>query len=196
MSNSTEPRQLPPEPPEVIAKREKLVTDLDAEAKKAQGTFLQVVRTMKMLVTSTAPSQPFDPKLYGDVKDALARFMKDPIIPPPAILGQVVEYLQYRLSTYGMTIQNAVMEMNPEMGKKMQFTVPGAPAAAAPAPAPKQAAPAAKAKDGFESSGGSSRPLALNPEAVPPPADPKAEQQQLESFKAWMKNPNLGKLKG
>ncbi|MFP2908112.1 hypothetical protein ACLESD_24280 [Pyxidicoccus sp. 3LFB2] len=194
MSNSTEPRPLPPEPPEVIAKREKLVTDLDAEAKKAQGTFLQVVRTMKMLVTSTAPSQPFDPKLYGDVKDALGRFMKDPIVPPPAILGQVVEYLQYRLSTYGMTIQNAVMEMNPEMGKKMQFTVGAAPAAAPAAPQAPRAP--AKAKDGFESAGSGSRPLALNPEAVPPPADPKSEQQQLESFKAWMKNPNLGKLKG
>ncbi|MBZ4417166.1 hypothetical protein [Myxococcus sp. RHSTA-1-4] len=190
-----ERRPLPPEPPEVIAKRDKLLAELEVQSKTATGTFQQVVRTMKTLVTSTQPGSPFDEALYGDVSGALNRFMKDPILPVPPVLGMVVDYLQTRLSTYGVTVQNAVKEMNPELHAKMAYTPPAASsAAAAPAAAPASAG-APKVKDGFE--GASKARLALNPEAsVPAPADPKQEQQNLESFKAWMKNPSLGKLKG
>lgn len=183
--------QLPPEPPELTAKREKLLVDLDEQSKSATGVFQQVLRNMRKLVASSAPTAPLDQQLYTDVKDALTRFMKEPILPPPPILGQVVEYLQYRINTYGMTIQKMALEMNPEIAGKMAIQPPGA-AASAPA------APAARANpkgpsDGFESS--SKGKMNLNPEFAGTP-DPKAEQQQLESFKAWMKNPALGKLKG
>ncbi|QSQ16757.1 hypothetical protein [Myxococcus landrumensis] len=190
---------MPPEPAELVAKREKLLIELEAQSKTAQGTYLQVVRTMKMLVSSTVPGTPFDERLYGDVSSALQRFMADPIFPVPPMLGLVVSYLSERLNTYGMTIQNAVKEMNPEAHAKLAFTPPGAVAPAAPPPAP--AAPARPAgpggaKDGFES-GSSKRSLSLGPDEAPAaPADPKKEAQQLESFKAWMKNPSLGKLKG
>ncbi|MBE4751103.1 hypothetical protein G4177_23285 [Corallococcus sp. ZKHCc1 1396] len=188
---SKEPRPLPPEPPELTAKREKLLVELDTQSKAATGTFQQVLRNMRKLVASSAPTAPLDETLYADVKDALTRFMKDPILPPPPILGQVVEYLQYRISTYGMTIQKAVMEMNPEIGAKLAITPPGP---AAPAAPPVASRPSAKAtSDGFESS--SKGKMDLNPERNATP-DPKAEQAQLESFKAWMKNPALGKLKG
>jgi len=195
MSTSVKKLPLPPEPPDLVEKREKLLTELEAQSKTAQGTLLQVVRTMKMLVASTAPSAPFDEKLYGDVSGALSRFMKDPVLPVPPVLGAVVAYLQERLNTYGVTIQNAVKEMNPEIAAKLAFTPPseaGAAAAAQPA-SPARPAGVTGSKDGFEST---SRPaLSLDPEASPTPgADPK--EQQLESFKAWMKNPSLGKLKG
>lgn len=187
---------LPPEPPELKEKRDKLLAELDVQGKTAQGTFLQVVRNMRKLVAASAPGTPLDEGMYKDVTDSLNRFMKDPILPPPAILGHVVEYLQYRISTYGMTIQSAVMEMNPELGAKFAVTPP----AAAPAPAaPARSAGGLKTSDGFESA---SRPkIALTREDSLPgaakAADPRAEsQQQLDSFKAWMKNPTLGKLKG
>ncbi|MBZ4397035.1 hypothetical protein OWM54_05795 [Myxococcus sp. MISCRS1] len=187
---------LPPEPAALVEKREKLLAELETQSKTAQGTFLQVVRTMKMLVSSTTPGAPFDERLYGDVSSALERFMADPILPVPPALGMVVTYLSERLNTYGMTIQNAVKEANPEMHAKLAFTPPSAQPAPAPA-APAAAARAPAAKDGFES-GSSRRALALDPEANPPPpaADPKQEQQKLEGFKAWMKNPSLGKIKG
>ncbi|NBD08631.1 MULTISPECIES: hypothetical protein [Corallococcus] len=183
---------LPPEPPELTAKREKLLVELDEQSKSATGTFQQVLRNMRKLVASSAPTAPLDQQLYTDVKDALTRFMKEPILPPPPILGQVVEYLQHRISTYGMTIQKAVMEMNPEIGAKLAITPPGAAAPTAAAPAASRPGPKGSS-DGFESS--SRGKMNLNPEPAGTP-DPKAEQQQLESFKAWMKNPALGKLKG
>ena len=194
---------LPPEPKELVEKREKLLVELERQEKSAQGTFLQVVRTMKMLVSSTDPGAPFDQRLYGDVSGALQRFMKDPILPVPPVLGMVVEYLSLRLNTYGVTIQNAVKEMNPELHAKLAFTPPSEVTPAAPAAPAALAAPAAPAaassgkgpKDGFETA--AKRPLSLDPDAAPAgPADPKKEQQKLESFKAWMKNPSLGKLKG
>ncbi|MCP3097628.1 hypothetical protein LZ198_01920 [Myxococcus sp. K15C18031901] len=198
MSTSVKKLPLPPEPSELVEKREKLLAELEAQTKTAQGTFLQVVRTMKMLVSSTSPSAPFDEKLYGDVTGALNRFMKDPILPVPAVLGLAVSYLQDRLNTYGVTIQNAVKEMNPEMAAKLAFTPPAEAAGGAPAPAPAAPRPATgvATKDGFEGSS-NRRGLSLDPEASPPPpASPPKEAQQLESFKAWMKNPSLGKLKG
>jgi len=189
---------VPPEPQELVEGREKLLVELERQEKSAQGTFLQVIRTMKMVLSSMEPGMPSDERLYGDATSAFKRFMKDPILPVPPVLGMVVEYLSLRLNTYGMTIQNAVKEMNPEMHAKLAFTPPSArTAAAAPAPA---AAPAAASsgkgpKDGFDSA--TNRPLSLDPDAAPAgPADPKKEQQNLESFKAWMKNPSLGKLKG
>jgi len=189
---------IPPEPQEIVEMREKLLVELGRQEQSAQGTFLQVVRTTKMLVSSTAPGAPVDERLYGDVTSALQRFMKDPVLPVPPVLGMVVEYLSYRLNTYGMTVQNAVKEMNPELHAKMAFTPPPmgtAPATPAPAPAPAPASSAKGPKDGFESA--AKRPLSLDPDAAPAgSADPKKEQQNLESFKAWMKNPSLGKLKG
>ncbi|AGC44161.1 hypothetical protein MYSTI_02845 [Myxococcus stipitatus DSM 14675] len=128
---------MPPEPAELVAKREKLLVELEAQSKTAQGTYLQVVRTMKMLVSSTVPGTPFDERLYGDVSSALQRFMADPIFPVPPMLGLVVTYLSERLNTYGMTIQNAVKEMNPEAHAKLAFTPPGAVAPAAPPPPPR-----------------------------------------------------------
>ncbi|MCE9666645.1 hypothetical protein LY474_02365 [Myxococcus stipitatus] len=188
---------LPPEPPALAEKREKLLVELEAQTKTAQGSYLQVVRTMKMLIASTNPTAPLDERLYGDVTGALNRFTKDPVLPIPPLLGELVSYLQERLSTYGTAIQNELKEINPELHAKMAVTLPGAPAAAPAAPAaPPARTTGAGAKDGFESS--SKRSLSLDPEANPPPPAPGQGQKdaQLESFKAWMKNPSLGKLKG
>ncbi|PTL80499.1 hypothetical protein [Vitiosangium sp. GDMCC 1.1324] len=177
------PAEMPPEAPaELLAKRDKLVADLEAAAKSATGTQQQVMRKMATLLGSTKQGAPFDPQLFQDVKDAFQRYAQDPEAsakPQPAILMQSVEWMQNYLSSRG-------------------FAVQGAPASAPAATA--APAPARGGKDSFES-GASQKARAITGDVPPPPAGQPAppadkQQQDLESFKTWMKNPGLGKVKG
>jgi len=209
MSNAKNPNspQFPPEPPELAAERERLIPEVEKQAKAATGTAQPLLRKFHELMLHTRPGAPFELQIYQDVKDAFMRFMKDPVLPPPAIIMQCVEYMQKRLVAFGFTGQMQLPEgvqppppsvMGPSLLQGVQ--VPAAGGATAPmAPA----APASKkAQDGFEGSGSKPSKMTLNPEtAAPPPGAPttpdaKSEQQQLESFKTWMKNPSIGKLKG
>ena len=192
---------VPVEPPELVAKRDRLLSALEKESKSATGGAQQVLRKMFDLLSNTKVGAPLNLGLYTDVKNAFMRFMKEPMTaPPPMIIMECVEFMQERLVAVGFTGQMEWPEgappIPPEMNKPL--TAEGLPAAA---PAPAAAAPrAGGSKDGFEG-GGSQRRMTLNPEtAAPPPAaaaQQKAEpQKELEGFKAWMKNPALGKLKG
>lgn len=209
MSNPKNPAlpAFPPEPPELAAERDRLLPELEKQAKSATGAAQQVLRKLHELIAHTKPGAPFDYQIYGDVKNAFERFMKDPVLPPPAIIMQCVEFMQRRLVAFGFT---GKMELPPGAPPPppglIDTSLSGgsaAPAVSAPAAAPQPGAQAGRgAKDGFE---GSAKPraqtgLTLNPEtAAPPPGAPaenKPEQQQLESFKTWMKNPHIGKVKG
>ncbi|MFP2901530.1 hypothetical protein ACLEQD_35145, partial [Corallococcus sp. 4LFB] len=60
-----------------------------------------------------------------------------------------------------------------------------------------------KVKDAFESSSAAKKRAVLTGDVPPPPSvaaakppDAQEVQKDMESFKAWMKNPALGKLKG
>ena len=187
---------VPVESPELVAKRDRLLSALEKESKTATGAAQQVLRKMFDLLSNTKVSAPLNLGLYTDVKNAFVRFMKEPVTgPPPAIIMECVEFMQERLVAVGFTGQMEWPEgappLPPEFNKPMTAEAAPAPAPAAPAPRA-----AASSKDGFEG-GGAQRRLTLNPEtAAPPPSDPKSEQQQLDSFKAWMKNPALGKVKG
>jgi hypothetical protein len=187
----------PPEPPELAAEREKLLPELEKQAKTATGAAQAVLRKLHELMVHTRPGAPFDFQIYSDVKVAFERFMKDPVLPPPMIIMQCVEYMQKRLVAFGFTGQMQLPPGAPPPPPGIVGSISGsAPAVAAPAGGV-GAAPRG-AKDGFE---GSTRPqgsVALNPETVAPPpgSEQKSEQQQLESFKTWMKNPHVGKVKG
>ncbi|HEX8821409.1 MAG TPA: hypothetical protein VF794_15895 [Archangium sp.] len=198
--NGSEEYPLPTEPPELVAKRDRLLATLEKEAKAATGTAQPVLRKMHELLSNTKVGSPLNAGLYQEVKDSFVRFMKDPVLPPPAIIMEVVEFLQERLVTVGFTGQMEWPEGAPPVpagfvGSLLQ----GTPAASAPAAAAPAQRGAGGVKDGFEGSS-SQRKMTLNPETAPAPAaastDPKSEQQQLESFKTWMKNPALGKVKG
>ncbi|WP_426750670.1 hypothetical protein [Myxococcus sp. Y35] len=181
------PAQMPPEaPPEILAKREGIITELENQAKSATGTLQQVMRKMAGLLANTRPGSSLNFQLYQDVKDAFSRHLNEASKTPalatmPPVVTEAVEWMQAYLAARG-------------------FATEDAPAAAAPvaAPAPAPAAGAPKgAKDAFETS--SKKHGALTGDVPPPPSvqpDVKAEQKELESFKAWMKNPSLGKLKG
>ena len=203
--NPNAPPQFPPEPPERAAERERLIPEIEKQAKSATGTAQPLLRKFHELMLHTRPGAPFDLQIYQDVKDAFMRFMKDPVLPPPVIIMQCVEYMQKRLVAFGFTGQMQLPPgvtipdkvMGPSLLEGVQVPNTGS---AAPAASPG----VKKAQDGFE--GGSSKPskMTLNPETAAPPkapaapasADAKSELQQLESFKTWMKNPSIGKLKG
>ena len=196
--NANEEYALPTEPPELVAKREKLLAALEKQAKTATGTAQPVLRKMHELLANTKVGAPLNVNLYNEVKDAFVRFTKDPVLPPPTIIMEVVEFLQERLVAVGFTGQMEWPEGAPPIPAGfVGALLEGAPAASA-APAAPAARSGAGVKDGFEGSS-SQRKMTLNPETAPAPAAPsdaKSEQQQLESFKTWMKNPALGKVKG
>ncbi|HZI14680.1 MAG TPA: hypothetical protein VE153_30210 [Myxococcus sp.] len=186
MSTPTKPQaaEIVDAPPELIAKAGSIIAELEREAKTATGTLQQVLRSMANLLTSTKNNN-FDVQLYNDVKNVFQKYMKEmsakPAPMPPVVMTSL-EWLQTYIGSRGAPAPAAA-----------------APAAAASAPAARPAAAGAGAKDGFEKS--AKRAVSLSGEAPPPPAagaplNPKTEEQQLESFKAWMKNPALGKLKG
>ncbi len=183
------PAQMPPEAPaDLVAKREPIAAELENQAKSATGTLQQVMRKMAALLANTKPGASLSFQLYQDVKDAFSRHLNEASKTPalanmPPILVESVEWMQAYLEARGFAAENAPAA-----------TATAAPAAKAPAA---KAPVAGGAKDAFETGG--KKHAALTGDVPPPPAaqpDVKAEQKDLESFKAWMKNPSLGKLKG
>jgi hypothetical protein len=178
---------VPDAPPEMIEKRDKIVAELEKIAKTSTGTLQQVLRKTASLMFNTRQGAQIDTQLYSDVKEAFLRYSKDTTAgATPPILMDAIEWMSSYLETRGFSPSE-----------------PAAAAAATPAPAAaSSSAPRPKGpQDGFESGKSAARPMSLgNPDAPPPPnakpLDPKAEQKELESFKNWMKNPALGKLKG
>ncbi|MFL5351365.1 hypothetical protein [Archangium sp.] len=175
----TVPAEMPPEaPPELIAKRDPLIAELENAAKSATGSLQQVLRKLAGLLKSTTakPGAPIDVGLFEDVKMAFERFSKEPpevIAKKPAILNQGLEWMQTYLASRGFPV-----------------------AGAAPA-APSAAGGKRAGNDSFES-GASQRARALSGEAPPPPAQQGTvgSKEQIESIKNWQMNPGLGKVKG
>ncbi|SEU09200.1 hypothetical protein [Stigmatella erecta] len=196
MSNTKNPAApaFPPEPPELAAERERLLPELEKQAKSATGTSQAVLRKLHELMAHTRPGAPFDVQIYGDVKAAFERFMKDPVLPPPPVIMQCVEFMQKRLVAFGFTGQMQLPPGAPPVPPGLVDTSVSAPVVQAPMAS--SAPVSGGIKDGFE--GSAKRSLQINPEAaaVPPAAGEKSEQQKLESFKTWMKNPNVGNVKG
>lgn len=181
------PAVAPPDaPPELIEKRDRIAAELEKVAKTSTGTLQRVLRKTAAMMNNTKQGAQIDVQLYNDVKEAFLAYSKDTAAgPTPPALMDALDWMTSYLDTRG-------------------FAPAEQPAAAAPAPAATPA-PSATARpkgpqDGFESSKPATRPMSLgNPDAAPPPGkslDPKTEQKELESFKSWMKNPGLGKLKG
>lgn len=198
-STKGQPVPVPKEPAELIARREKLLVKLDEQQKSATGNIKACMLKLIQVFNAMAPGSPLDEQLYQDFKEAFVRLSKDPAaIPPPPLFMECVEYMQARIAALAPQFQAVATQHN------ISTNLPAAeaPAAAPAAPAAPQAgAPKAAAKDGFESGGASRKPMSLGGDDVPPPpqaqgAEKKDKQEELESFKNWMKNPGLGKMKG
>ena len=101
MSQETShPPSLPVEPPELNAMRERLLVTLEKEAQVATGTAQPLLRKMHELLVSTKPGEPFSPALYEEVKMAIMAFMKEPVFPPPAVIGECVAFMQERQAVF------------------------------------------------------------------------------------------------
>ncbi len=172
-------------PPELLAKADPIIAELEKAAKTATGTLQQVLRTVANVVRDSKGGQ-FDQGLHKTMTDLMSRLMTEAksdasiVAKIPSVLGDGIDWLQSYIAARGV----------PEGG----YFSEGKPAAKAPAAAAAPRPAAGKSQDGFESK--SSRPMALPTDDVANPAVPQKPGQQLESFKAWMKNPNTGKLKG
>lgn len=195
------PIAVPQEPPEMIARRGKILAELEKQSKTAQGGIKACMLKSIQVLKAMEPSMPLDEQLYQDMTESFMRLTKDPAPPtPPEIFLTLVEYMQERISV--LSPQYAAVAAEHEI----KLPAPKAPEAAAAAAAAPAAAPAASGSpsakgpaDGFESSGPAKKKLSLGGDDAPPPpsASPDTKKkEELESFKAWMKNPSLGKTKG
>jgi hypothetical protein len=193
MSNNDKVKQLlaaPPvvdAPPELMAKADSIIAELDTAAKAATGTLQQVLRTVANVIRDTKAGS-FTVQVQQSMTQSMTRLMNEAktdssiALKVPAILHAGVDWIQSYLAARGVPEGGYLAEGNPTPK-----------AAAAPKVAPR-AGVGGKAQDGFESK--SSRPMALPTDDAPNQPLPQKPGQQLESFKAWMKNPSAGKLKG
>jgi hypothetical protein len=172
-------------PPELLAKADPIIAELDKASKTATGTLQQVLRVVASVMRDTKQGS-LTQELHKSMTDQMTRLMTEAktdssiVTKIPPALGDGVDWLQSYLRARGVPEGGYLAEGKPATK---------APAVAAPAPRPGVGG----SKDGFESKG--SRPMALPTDDAPAPVAPKPGQQ-LESFKAWMKNPSAGKLKG
>ncbi|HLL01358.1 MAG TPA: hypothetical protein VK539_12285 [Myxococcaceae bacterium] len=191
------PIAVPQEPPELIARRGKILAELEKQSKSAQGNLKACMVKAMQVLKSMEPSMPLDEQLYSDMTEAFMRLTKEPAPPPPPeIFLTLVEYLQERIAV--LSPQFAAVAA--EHGIKVSpVAVPSAAAAPAAAPAAPAAPTAKGAQDGFESSAPAKKKMSLGGDDAPPPPGASSDtkkKEELESFKAWMKNPGLGKTKG
>jgi hypothetical protein len=176
---------LNPEPPELGPEREKLLTELEKGAKTYTGTTQAVLRKLHEVLSATRPDAPPNFQLYVDARMAIERFAKDPVLPPPPVIMQCVEFMQKRAVAMGWTGQMKLPKgaPPPPPGVVNSGHTQSAPAPASAPPRPAVQAP----KDGFE---GAAKPqVALKPsEGTPVPA--KSDQPER------ILNPGAGHLKG
>jgi hypothetical protein len=192
------PIAVPQEPPELIARRGKILAELEKQSKNAQGNLKACMLKAMQVLKAMEPSMPLDEQLYSDMTEAFMRLTKEPSPPPPPeIFITLVEYMQERISVLSPQFAAVAAEHD------IKVSPVAAPAAAAAAPAAAPAAPAAPAakgpQDGFESSAPAKKKMSLGGDDAPPPPGASSDtkkKEELESFKAWMKNPGLGKTKG
>lgn len=174
-------------PPELLSKRDELITALEKTAKTAVHPSLQqVLQKMLLLMRSTKPGSPaLNPDAFRQIQEAFLLFAEDPAAPrSPEILLESMEWMdRFIRATVALLpkgVQAEMMSDVPPMGTKGAFG-------------------ARRGKDSFESVAPAARARSLTEEGIPqvvPPAPPDKPRPQVEPFKAWMKNPGLGKLKG
>lgn len=222
MSNPKNPSDgLRPEPPELGAERERLLSELDKAAKSTSGTTQVVLRKLNEVLVHMRPGVPVDFQLYADAKVAIERFAKDPVLPVPPVLMQTIEFMQKRAVAMGYTGKMQLPKGAPPPPPGMVSSVAGsAPASAgaasaggakgsrtmtgelkvggAPSGGAKAGgAKAGGAKDGFEGRPRTMSSVDLNPVSGQPLAAKQGKaDSQTDASSNKLKNPGVGNLKG
>lgn len=116
-----------PEPPALAAERDKLMAELQKQAKTATGPTQTVLKKLYEVLAQTKPGATANPQVFTEAKAAFAELNKAKVDSPPPVIMQTLEFMQKRTAA-----------MAPP---------PAAPAKSAPPPAAKSApsAPPAQA---------------------------------------------------
>jgi hypothetical protein len=116
-----------PEPPALAAERDKLMAELQKQAKTATGPTQTVLKKLYEVLAQTKPGATANPQVFTEAKAAFAELNKAKVDSPPPVIMQTLEFMQKRTAA-----------MAPP---------PPAPAKSAPPPAAKSApsAPSAQA---------------------------------------------------
>jgi hypothetical protein len=179
----------PTEPPEFAPERERLLAELEKQVKAATGSAQAMLRKFQEVLAHQRPGTPVDFKLYADAKVAIERFLKEPVVPLPSILGQVIEFMQRRSIAMGWTGRMQLPKGAPPPPPGLFPSMGGS----APPPAPpSSAAPQGGAKDGFEGSAKAGS-VAINPKSGEPLP---ASEGKAELRDARLKTPGGGNLRG
>jgi hypothetical protein len=180
----------PTEPPEFAPERERLLLELEKQAKAATGSAQAMLRKFHEVLAHQRPGVPVDFKVYADAKVAIERFLKEPVLPLPSILGQVIEFMQKRALAMGWTGKMQLPKGAPPPPPSLVASMGGS--ATPPAPV-SNTAPHGGARDGFEGLGKAQGSVAINPKSGEPLP---ASEGKEELRDARLKTPGGGNLKG
>ncbi len=193
MSNPKNPSPAAPpaEPPELAAERDRLLVELEKQAKAATGNTQAMLRKLHEVLMHQKPGMPADFQLYADAKVVFERFLKEPVVPLPTVLPQVVEFMQRRALEMGWTGKMQIPKGAPPPPPSLAASIAGS---TPPPPAPRaRPTPKGPGKDGFEGNTTSPGSVALKPsDGEPLPAS----QGKAELHDARLKTPGGGNLKG
>lgn len=177
-----------PEPPALAAEREKLMAELQKQAKTATGPTQTVLKKLYEVLAQTRPGAPANPQVFTEAKAAFEQFSKAPVASPPPVIMQTLEFMQKR---------SAVMTPAPAPAAK-----------SAPPPAASPAGPRAPIPGGTFSGASAGSPAPRAPVAGgsftsgPPRGAPSPRRSTMDGFEAptpartsssvSLKPPNVG----
>ncbi len=137
----------PPEPPALAAERDKLMAELQKQAKTATGPTQTVLKKLYEVLAQTKPGATANPQVFTEAKAAFAELSKVPAASPPPVIMQTLEFMQKRSAA-----------MAPPPAAPAKSAPPPAAKSAPPPAAPAQAAPKVGGAAAAASSFGSAPP--------------------------------------
>jgi hypothetical protein len=154
----------PPEPPALAAERDKLMAELQKQAKTATGPTQTVLKKLYEVLAQTKPGATANPQVFTEAKAAFAELSKAKVDSPPPVIMQTLEFMQKR---------SAAMAPPPAPAAPAKSAPPPAAKSAPPAPAPAQAAPKV---------GGAAAQAASSFGSAPPRGAPSPRRPTTDGF--------------
>lgn len=204
-----------PEPPALAAEREKLMAELQKQAKTATGPTQTVLKKLYEVLAQTRPGAPANPQVFTEAKAAFEQFSKAPVASPPPVIMQTLEFMQKRSAVVAPAPAAAPKSAPPPAASPAgpRAPIPGGTfsAASAGGPAPRASSaggsfasgppprgapsPRRSTMDGFEAPQRTSSAVSLKPPNVGP-ADPGKKADQPGAAPGKPKIPGDGKVRG
>jgi hypothetical protein len=85
-----------PEPPALAAERDKLMAELQKQAKTATGPTQTVLKKLYEVLAQTKPGATANPQVFTEAKAAFAELSKAKVDSPPPVIMQTLEFMQKR----------------------------------------------------------------------------------------------------